>query len=324
MSEPTLTIKLQPVPPFDFELTAAYHTYFQARSGADNMDGGVYRRLLDLEGRLALAVVRSTGSLDSPELSLELRGDGLADDEAELAAGQVSWLLGLDQELSPFYAIADSDPALAEIVRQFWGLHLPRTATLFEALTLAILGQQISASVARMMRMLLIERYGASAQFDGVTYYAFPRPEAILASSPEELRTLKLTQRKAEYVYGIAGAALDPEWGELPYLPDAEVVRRLTALRGVGNWTAQWALVRGLARPDALPLGDLALRRGVSQLLYPSAIPGGAGTVADAEVEQLAERWRPWRSYATAYLFAAMRSGQGLTVVPSPSAGSER
>ena len=80
-------------------------------------------------------------------------------------------------------------------------------------------------------------------------------------------------------------------------------MRRLTRLRGVGNWTAQWALVRGLARPDALPLGDLALRRGVSRLLRDGE------AVTDAEVEQLAERWRPWRSYATAYLFAAMRSG---------------
>ena len=75
-----------------------------------------------------------------------------------------------------------------ELARQFPGLHLPRTATLFEALTIAILGQQISASVARTMRTLLIERYGArcvtpaEAGFDGVTYFAFPRPEAILSA----------------------------------------------------------------------------------------------------------------------------------------------
>ena len=299
----TTTLRLRPTPPFDFELTAGYHTYFQARSGADNLDGGAYRRVLDLHGRLVLAVVRSTGSTDWPELTLELRGDALTDADGQTAAEQVDWLLGTGQELAPFYALAESDRAMAGLVRQFRGLHLPRTATLFEALTLAILGQQISAAVARAMRMLLIERFGARAEFDGVTYHAFPRPEAILSSSPEELRTLKLTRRKAEYVYGIAEAALEPEWAELYDLPDDEFVRRLTALRGVGNWTAQWALVRGLARPDALPLGDLALRRGVSRLLRDGE------AVSDAEVEELAERWRPWRSYATAYLFAAMRSG---------------
>ena len=125
----------------------------------------------------------------------------------------------------------------------------------------------------------------------------------IGASSPEELRTLKLTQRKSEYIHGIAVAALQPEWAELTELPDEELVSRLVQIRGIGRWTAQWALVRGLARPDALPLGDLALRRGVSRLLRDGE------PVTDAEVEQLAERWRPWRSYATAYLFAAMRSG---------------
>ena len=305
----TIKLHLQPTPPFDFELTAGYHTYFQARSGADNVEGGIYRRLLDLDGRLALAAVRSTGVVDSPELAVELRGEDLTAAHREQAAAQIRWMLGTEQDLAPFYALAQSDPALADLVSRFRGLHLPRTATLFESLVLAILGQQISAAVARTMRMLLIERFGAryiapaEAGVDGATYYAFPRPESILASSPEELRTLKLTQRKAEYIHGIAGKALEPGWADLPNLPDDEIARRLTSLRGVGHWTAQWALVRGLARPDALPLGDLALRRGVSRLWR------GGETVNDAEVKTVAESWRPWRSYATAYLFAAMRTG---------------
>ncbi len=299
----TMTLRLYPTPPFDFELTAGYHTYFQARSGADSMDDGVYRRLLDLNGKLTLASVRSTGSLDAPEILVELCGDALSDSDAELAASQLEWMLGTGQDLGPFYSLAASDPPMAGLAERFRGLHLPRTATLFESLVLAVLGQQISASVARAMRLLMIERFGERAEYGGVTYFAFPRPEAIAASSPEELRTLKLTQRKSEYIHGIALAALQPEWAELTLLPDDEFVSCLVQMRGIGRWTAQWALVRGLARPDALPLGDLALRRGVSRLLRDGE------AVSDAEVEHLAERWRPWRSYATAYLFAAMRSG---------------
>ena len=305
----TIHLQLQPAPPFDFELTAGYHTYFQARSGADNVESGVYRRLLDLDGQLTLAAVRSTGAVDSPELAVELRGENLTAAHGQQAAAQIRWMLGTGQDLAPFYAMAESDPALANLASRLRGLHLPRTATLFESLVLAILGQQISAAVARTMRMVLIERFGsryvvpAEAGGDGVTYYAFPSPESVLSSSPEELRTLRLTQRKAEYIHGLAAAALQPGWADLPRLPDDEIVRRLTSLRGVGHWTAQWALVRGLARPDALPLGDLALRRGVSRLWRDGE------TVTDAEVETIAERWRPWRSYATAYLFAAMRTG---------------
>ena len=299
----TLTRRLHPAPPFDFELTAGYHTYFQGRSGADRLEGGVYRRALELDGRPVLACVQSTGGADSPELTLKLRGDGLSASDGECAAAQMGRMLGIAQKLAPFYALAESCPVLSGLVGRFRGLHLPCTATLFEGLVLAVLGQQISASVARMMRISLIERFGARVGFDGEIYYAFPRPEAILEASLDELRGLKLTQRKAEYVRGIAAAALAPGWGELAGLPDGEIVRRLTALRGIGGWTAQWALVRGLARPDGLPLGDLALRRGVSRLWR------GGAAVTDAEVAELAESWRPWRSYATAYLFAGMRTG---------------
>ena len=299
----TLTRQMRPTAPFDFDLTAAYHTYFQERSGADTFANGVYRRLLDLDGCLALASVRDTGRPDAPELTLELRGHTLSPADMERAAAQTARMLGITQDLAPFYAQAQSDTALPSLIRQFHGLHLPCAATLFESLVFAVLGQQISARVARMMRMLLIQRYGAQMSFDGETYYAFPRPEAILESSPEELRNLKLTQRKAEYIHGIAAATLKPDWPDPDQLPDAEIVRRLTALRGIGHWTAQWALLRGLSRPDALPLGDLALRRAVSRLWRNNE------PVTDAQVSELAETWRPWRSYATAYLFAAMRTG---------------
>ena len=300
-----LTLNIHPLPPFDFELTAGYHTYFQARYGTDAWEDGTYRRLLDLDGKLALASVRSNGSLDAPELELVLRGDDVTLQDGARASRQLTWLLGADQDLGPFYALAECDPVMSLLVRRFQGLHLPHTATVFEALVLGVLGQQISASVARIIRTLIIETFGASAGFDSVTYYAFPKPEAIWQSSPEELRTMKLTQRKSEYIHGLAAAALDPAVGleRMAGLSDAEVTGRLTALRGIGRWTAQWVLIRGLDRPDALPLGDLALRRVVSRLFR------GGGEVTDAEVEELARPWSPYRSYATAYLFTALRSG---------------
>jgi 3-methyladenine DNA glycosylase/8-oxoguanine DNA glycosylase len=86
---------------------------------------------------------------------------------------------------------------------------------------------------------------------------------------------------------------------------DAEVVKEVTALRGVGKWTAQWVLVRALGRADAFPIGDLALRRVVSQLYF------GGEPLTDEQLEEFSMRWSPHRSNATAYLFAALRSGMG-------------
>ena len=302
-----LIASIKPVPPFNFELTAGYHTYFQSRYGTDTMEDSVYRRLLDLDDKLVLASVRSIGTLDAPELALELQGPELSPDDVESATDRVSWLLGVDQGLAPFYELGRADQAMAGLVEQFYGLHLPHTASVFEALVLAVLGQQISTSVARIIRTLLIETFGPSAEFDGETYYAFPRPASIWASSPAELHTMKLTQRKSEYVYGLAGSVLDPEMGleRLEELTDREIVEKLVALRGVGMWTAQWALIRAVGRPDALPLGDLALRRVVSRLFM------DGDDVNDAKVEEIAQRWSPYRTYATVYLFSALRTGAG-------------
>ena len=302
-----LTASIKPVAPFNFELTAGYHTYFQSRYGTDTMEDGVYRRLIDLDDKLVLASVRSIGTLEAPELALELQGPELSPDDVESATDRVSWLLGVDQDLAPFYELGRADQAMAGLVEQFYGLHLPHTASVFEALVLAVLGQQISTSVARIIRTLLIETFGPSAEFDGETYYAFPRPASIWASSPAELHTMKLTQRKSEYVHGLAGSALDPEMGleRLEELTDREIVEKLVALRGVGMWTAQWALIRAVGRPDALPLGDLALRRVVSRLFMDGE------DVNDAKVEEIAQRWSPYRTYATVYLFSALRTRAG-------------
>ena len=297
------TVTIRPVAPFDFELTAGYHTYFRGSYGTDSLSGGVYRRLLDLDGKLVLASVRSVGSVEAPELAVELKAGGLTSGEAESATAQVAWLLGIGQDLAPFYALAGQDPAMSAIVRRFHGLHLPHTASVFEALVLAVLGQQIASSVARIIRTLMIEAYGPRQSFDGETYYAFPRPEALGSQSVERLRELKLSQRKAEYVKGIAEAALDGAsvLDRLESLTDDEVVQRVIGLRGVGQWTAQWVLIRALDRPDAFPPGDLALRRVVSRLFF------GGEDLSDAQVVEFSRRWSPWRTFATVYLFAALR-----------------
>ena len=301
----TITTTARPIAPFDFDLTAGYHTYFRGRYGTDSLDGGVYRRLLDLGEKVALVSAQSTGSIANPELTIEVQGENLSSQDVDDASKQIMWVLGGEQDLASFYAQAESDPVLANIVRNFYGLHLPHTSTVFEALVLAILGQQISTTVARIIRTLLIETYGPSQTFDEAVHFAFPRPESLHAASIEELRQLKMSQRKAEYVKVIAAAALDNSgWMDgLQGLTDEEVVSQVTQLRGVGHWTAQWVLVRPLGRPDAFPSGDLALQRAISNLYF-----SGEKLSAD-RIEEFSQRWSPYRTYATAYLFTALRTG---------------
>ncbi len=305
--ENTVEHTIHPIAPYDFELTAGQPNYSrdQQFKTEDYLDGA-YIRLLDLGDKAALATVRSSGSTDNPALTVELTGDDLDDADARRAGEKISWLLGCDQNLRPFYDSVSDDHVLSEVVGQFYGYHNTRTASVFEALVQAVMGQQIATSVARIVRNLLIEKYGVRGSIGGQEWYAFPRAEALAATEVPDLRELKLSVRKSEYIQGIARTALELPAGfeEMHDLPDDEVVKRMVAIRGVGQWTAQWVLVRALARPDGFPIGDLALRRTVSSLYFDGA------EINDAQLLEFSERWSPWRSYATSYLFAALRAGR--------------
>ncbi len=304
------TIVIRPTPPFDFECTAENQPYF--RKGEDS-SRDLYGRLLDLDGKLALASVRFNGEVDEPALEVTLQGEDLNVSDLALAVSQIERLLGTDQDLQPFYEFAKGDPVMANLVDAFHGMHQSLSLSVFETIAQAILGQQLSASVARVIRGLLLETYGPRLEVDGETHYAFPRPETIAAATVEELRGLKLSQRKAEYLHGLALAELAAGGGldRVQDLSDEEVISEVTSLRGVGMWSAQWVLSRALGRPDAFPIGDLALKRIVSQLYF------GGEAMTDAELGEFSRRWSPFRSLATSYLFAALRTGRGQEVTAS-------
>jgi len=299
-------VTIAPTAPYDFDLTAAYATYFRGQYGAESFREGVFRRLLDCRRQLYLVGVRSLGTVDSPLLEMELAGRNLDENALSEVKRQAAWILGTDQDLVPFYRMAMTDPELGPLALGMRGLHVPHTASIYEALVLAILGQQISSHVARSVRTLLIQTYGPSAEVSGVTYYTFPRPEAIVAAGVEGLRSIKFSNRKAEYIVDIAARVASGELDleGLHHQPDEMVVRTLLSIRGVGLWTAQWLLIRGLGRTDGFPHGDLALQRLLGLLLHE-----GIPLNPEAALEY-SRRWSPFRSYMTTYLFAAVRSGR--------------
>lgn len=136
----TVSTVINAVPPYDFKLTASYATYFRGHYGTDVFEDGIFRRLLDIDDRFVLAAVSSEGTIDSPQLKLELTAHSLSDEVLNSARQQVSRILGTEQNLLPFYAKAYKDTSLASLVHGLYGLHVPQTGSVFEALVLAILG----------------------------------------------------------------------------------------------------------------------------------------------------------------------------------------
>ena len=153
----------------------------------------------------------------------------------------------------------------------------------------AILAQQVSARAARAIFERFRENQGAG----------FPNPRKILRTQEETLRRCGFSRAKVEAVKALCRAVLEGtlDLSDLPRRSDGEVVESLTALRGIGPWTAHMALIFALRRPDVWPAADLGLRKGLRAVLDLPALP------SPAEAEPLGDRWRPYRSYACWYLW---------------------
>ena len=225
------------------------------------------------------------------EVRLEAAPGGV---RVEPAAGpEVEHLLGAQWDLAAFaeFAAGSGDHVLARAAVELAGFRPPLAPDPFEALVTSITAQQVSLHSAFAIRSRLIERYGEPAEHA----IAFPTEERLAEVSEDDLFALGFSHRKAEYVVGLARAGLD--YAALAELPDDEVKERLTALRGLGEWSADWYLARHLGRPHAWPAGDLGVRKAVSDLY---AVAG--------DIRAFGDRFHPFQNLACNYLLLLHRT----------------
>jgi DNA-3-methyladenine glycosylase II len=184
-------------------------------------------------------------------------------------------------------------------------LRVARVPDPYEALLVAVLGQQISVRAASAIRQRLMLALGGRLEVDGREYYAYPSPERLLAAGVEGLREAGISRQKGRYLLAIAekAAAGDLERPLFEALSDEEAIALLTQIPGVGRWTAEVALVRGLGRPDVFPAADLGLMVAVHRLMELPTRP------TERELRAIAERWAGWGSYAAIYLWATLYVG---------------
>jgi DNA-3-methyladenine glycosylase II len=190
------------------------------------------------------------------------------------------------------------DPTLRRLVRACPGLHLQRRSDPFTTLARAIVGQQISVKAADTIWRRFVDLAGASPTLP------FPclDPGRVGKLAPVRLRGCGFSARKAEYVRDLAThfatGRLDP--GTWASLDDDAMIATLTAVKGIGRWTAEMFLMFHQLRPDVLPVDDLGLQRAVA-LHY-----NDGERVDAARIREIATRWQPWRSVATWYLWRSL------------------
>lgn len=194
------------------------------------------------------------------------------------------------------HAFLREDAYLGPIVATVGDLSLEPSAEPFERLIRSVLSQQVSVASAKATRERLEDAVDVT-------------PEGILAADDEVLRDAGLSRQKTRYVNAISEAFLENDWdGEtFEAMGDDEVRDALTDILGVGEWTADMFLIFALGREDVFPVGDLGIRRGLQTLLREREVAdGGVGDpdeLTRAEMTEFAERWRPYRSYASLYLW---------------------
>jgi DNA-3-methyladenine glycosylase II len=293
----TTKMAVKPVPPFDFKLSA---TIF---SGGDpqirKYEKGTFWQVVRVDSKLLFTIITTTGTVDEPKLSVKLESnEKVFQSDREKAEEIVSALFNLDFDLKPFYEQVKKDSVMARLTHTLRGLKSPSTPTIFEALIDSIVEQQISLNIANKMEKRLIKTFGEVLRLDKA-YYAFPTPQRLASASVQKLRDCGLSQRKVEYINDISKMITD---GKLnleklkDYKDPNDIITELDRIRGIGTWTAELTMIRGMQRMEALPADDLGLRRVISHFYRNDQ------KISSQEARKIAQKWGTWKGLAGFYL----------------------
>jgi DNA-3-methyladenine glycosylase II len=214
------------------------------------------------------------------------------------------WLVSADLDLRPFYRLVATHPIMGPVSRSLNGLKPLRPPSLFEMVVIAITEQQLSLAAAFHIRERLIARFGTPFE----TLWIFPSPEALAEAPLGDLMSCGLSRRKAEYVKEFAQRVAEDTFDldALTQKSDADAGACLMSQRGLGTWSAQYILVRGLGRPDCLPSDDVGLRRAAGEYF------SRGRQLSPEQLERALLPFAPFRGLAAFYLSVAARLNRVL------------
>ena len=282
-------------PNYRFEDPLGYHGR-DPLSKSEIVRGRALAKALMMDGQALRLII----ALEDGEAACQVECDKQLGPAAMAAVHAIVLrMLGLTADPASFESFAAKAPALAPVVAQRRGLRIPLTATNWEALAWAIIGQQINLPFACALRRELVELAGASVRGGMI---AHPDPQAVASLETVDLTKRRFSSSKARYLIGAARAVVAGELdlASLSAISAPLAAAKLTALAGVGPWTANYTLMRGAGFADCAPIGDSALSTALARLHSLRARPDAAATA------RLMERYAPYRSFATAHLWASL------------------
>lgn len=280
------TFFLEPVAPFRLDLTV-WTLRRRPHNLIDRWDGETYRRTLMLAGGPVEVAVIQTGPPNVPRLRVTMHGHPLRSKEKQAVTAALERLLGYRIDLAVFYRLASRDADLGPLAQRFCGMKPPRFPSVFEGIVNAIACQQLTLTVGIHLLNRLAEHHGLAV--DEGRSHGFPRPEDLAHLAPEAFRPLGFSRQKGRAIIELARrATCQAELEGLEALPDVEALAHLHAMRGVGRWTAEYVLLRGLGRLNVFPGDDVGARNSLQKWLNPVKPLDYAG------VGRILARWWPY------------------------------
>ncbi len=242
--------------------------------------------------------VSSFGTVENPKLKFVAYSETNFTDEIEnLLIDRINFFLSLQDDLNEFYKIAKTDQCFSPVINRFYGHKQVKFLSPFEIACWAILTQRIPMSFARKMKEQITRKFGGHIKINDLDYYTFPEPSKLAACETEELFDVVPNKRKVEYLSEVVKAfsAVDEQWLRKGCYD--EVLEWLKGIKGIGDWSANFVMIRGLGRMEKISLvgPDLALDAG-------RVYNGKDQPMTDAEVCNLAEKYGDWKGYWAYYL----------------------
>jgi DNA-3-methyladenine glycosylase II len=247
-------------------------------------------------------VLFRVSSSDDKFLCIDVLNGALPSNEILQLENYISQWFDLKTNLKPFYAMARKDELLRNLVKKYFGYRIVGQPDLFESLVWAVLGQQINLQFAYTLKQRFVEKFGKRLVFDAVEYFMFPQPETVAVIGDEQLLPLQFSRQKSKYVVSIAEAFASGNLSKekIQALSFADAKEMLMKIKGIGNWTANYALMKTFHYPDAFPLEDAGLHNAIKNLKSMKAKP------TLEQVKRIFKKYKGWEAYATLYFWKSL------------------
>ncbi len=282
---------------FSFELACSFLER-SPREVLHRVDGGKVFKALYYRTEKILFTIRQ----DHSDLIVEFLNQHPAESTVNYVTDYVKEWFDLRTDLKPFYNMVEQDSLLGPLTKKYFGYRIVGQPDLFESLVWAVLGQQINLTFAYTLKQRFVEMYGDRIEHEGQPYFLFPSYQRVSQLTPESLLALQFSKQKASYTIGIAQAFASGEITKisLQHLSLSEGKEKLMKIKGIGNWTANYALMKTFRYPEAFPLEDVGIHNAIKNLKGMKSKP------TLEQVKRIFKKYKGWEAYATLYLWKSL------------------